>query len=129
MPAGGAAPPFEGPSIPLERVQAILNSLADAVIVTDGGGRLQLFNRAADCLLPLGMMEIPLSEWSVYGGFLGLDMQTPLPADELPPLRALQGEVVDDAEVYLPGTRGPRAGGSASAAGPCWMAMAASREA
>ena len=34
-------------------------------------------------------------------------MQTPMPADELPPLRALQGEVVDDAEIYLPGTRGP----------------------
>ena len=88
-------------------MQAVLNSLADAVIVTDGGGKLQLFNRAADRLLPLGMMEIPLSEWSAYGEFLGPDMQTPLPADELPPVRALQGEVVDDAEIYLPGTRGP----------------------
>ena len=106
-PSGDAAPAAGGSRIPLEYVQAVLDGLADAVIVTDGEGALQLFNRAADRLLPLGMMDIPLSEWSAYGGFLGPDMQTPLPADELPSLRALQGEVVDDAEIYLPGTRGP----------------------
>ena len=105
--AGDAAPPAGGTSIPLEHVQSVLNGLADAVIVTDGEGKLQLFNRAADRLLPLGMMEIPLSEWSAFGGFLGPDLQTPMPADELPPLRALQGAVVDDTEIYLPGTRGP----------------------
>ena len=107
MPADETAPHSGGPSVPLERLQAILNGLADAVIVTDGEGGLQIFNRAADRLLPLGMMEIPLSEWCASGGFLGPDMQTPMPADELPPLRALQGEVVDDSEIYLPGTRGP----------------------
>jgi len=104
---GAAAPSAEEPSLSLERVRAIMNGLADAVIVTDVEGRLLLFNRAADRVLPLGMMEIAISEWSSYGGFLGPDMRTPLPAGELPPLRALRGEAVDDCEIYLPGTRGP----------------------
>jgi PAS domain S-box-containing protein len=106
-PAGAAAPPADEPSISLELARAAMNGLSDAVIVTDLEGRLLHFNRAADRLLPLGMMEMPLSEWSVYGGFLGPDMRTPFPAAELPLLRALRGEAVDDCEIYLPGTRGP----------------------
>jgi len=107
LPAGAAAAPAEGPAISLDLMRAAMNGLTDAVIVTDLEGRLLHFNRAADRLLPLGMMEIPLSEWSAYGGFLGPDMRTPLPAAELPLLRALRGEAVDDCEIYLPGTRGP----------------------
>jgi len=107
QPAVVADPVAEEPSISLGRVRAIMNGLADAVIVTDVEGRLLLFNRAADRVLPLGMMEIAIAEWSTYGGFLGPDMRTPLPTGELPPLRALRGEVVDDCEIYLPGTRGP----------------------
>jgi PAS domain S-box-containing protein len=106
-PSGAADPAAEEPSISLGRMRAIMNGLADAVIVTDVEGRLLLFNRAADRVLPLGMMEVAIAEWSSYGGFLGPDMRTPLPAGELPPLRALRGEVVDDCEIYLPGTRGP----------------------
>jgi PAS domain S-box-containing protein len=106
-PAGAATPPAGDSPISLELVLAAMNGLAAAVIVTDAGGRLLLFNSAADRVLPLGMVEVPISEWSTYGGFLGPDMQTPLPAAELPLLRALRGEVVDDCEIYLPGTRGP----------------------
>jgi len=100
-------PPAEEPSISRELALAAMNGLADAVIVTDLEGRLLHFNRAADRLLPLGLLEIPLSEWSAYGGFLGPDMRTPFPVADLPMLRALRGESVDDCEIYLPGTRGP----------------------
>lgn len=106
-PAAAGSPLAEAPSISLEFVRAAMNGLTDAVIVTDLEGRLLLFNRAADRVLPLGMMEIAVSEWSSYGGFLGPDMRTPFPAAELPLLRALRGETVDDCEIYLPGTRGP----------------------
>jgi PAS domain S-box-containing protein len=52
-------------------------------------------------------MDVPVSEWSSYGGFLRPDMRSPFPTDELPTVRALRGEVVDDCEIYLAGTRGP----------------------
>jgi PAS domain S-box-containing protein len=93
--------------VSLELVRAAINGLSDAIIVTDTQGRLLLFNSAADRVLPLGMVEVPIFEWSAYGGFLEPDMRTPFPPNELPPLRALEGEVVDDCEIYLPGTRGP----------------------
>jgi PAS domain S-box-containing protein len=105
--AGAAVTPRGDQSISLELMQAAMNALGDAIIVTDAEGKLLLFNSAADRILPLGMVEVPISEWSSYGGFLEPDMHTPLSAAELPPVRALRGEVVDDCEIYLPGTHGP----------------------
>jgi PAS domain S-box-containing protein len=99
--------PAGDPPISLELVRAAMNGLADAVILTDAEGRLLLFNSAADRVLPLGLVEVPIAEWSSYGGFLDPDMRTPFRAAELPLLRALKGEAVDDCEIYLPGTRGP----------------------
>jgi PAS domain S-box-containing protein len=105
--AVAAAIPCADPPVSLELVRAAINALSDAIIVTDTQGRLLLFNSAADRILPLGMVEVPIVEWSAYGGFLEPDMRTPFSANALPPLRALSGEVVDDCEIYLPGTRGP----------------------
>jgi PAS domain S-box-containing protein len=114
-PPGGASPTTvaaaawlsEAPSIPTEQVRAILNGLADAVIVTDPEGRLVLSNQAVERVLPPGLTAIAVSEWSAYGGFLGPDMHTPVAAEELPPVRSLRGEVVDDCEIYVPGTGDP----------------------
>ncbi len=106
-PAGATASPSGKPPMSAELARAAMNGLPDAIIVTDAKGQVQLFNSAADRVLPLGMVEVPVSEWSAYGGFLGPDMRTPFPADELPLCRALKGEVVDDCEIFLPGTRGP----------------------
>jgi PAS domain S-box-containing protein len=106
-PAGAAGIPSGDPPVSLELVRAAINALPDAIIVTDTQGRLLLFNSAADRILPLGMVEEPIVEWSAYGGFLEPDMRTPFSPDALPPLRALSGEVDDDCEIYLPGTRGP----------------------
>jgi PAS domain S-box-containing protein len=111
---GGAFPPAvaatrlsEAPSIPTELVRAILNGLADAVIVTDAEGRLLLSNQAVERVFPAGLMGIAVSEWSSRGGFLAPDMRTPVSADELPPVRSLRGEVVDDCVIYVPGTGDP----------------------
>jgi PAS domain S-box-containing protein len=95
------------PCIPAELIQAILNGLADAIIVTDAAGKLLLSNQAVSQVLPPGLLDVAIFEWSSYGGLLGPDMRTPVSAEELPPVRALRGEVVDDCEIYLPGAGGP----------------------
>jgi PAS domain S-box-containing protein len=108
FPQAAAANRLSGaPSIPAELVQAIFNGLADAIIVTDAAGSLLLSNQAVSRVLPPGLQEVAISEWSSYNGLLGPDMRTPVSADELPPVRALRGEVVDDCEIYLPGGGGP----------------------
>jgi PAS domain S-box-containing protein len=80
------------------------------VVVTDIEGRLLLFNEAAERILPLGLMDVALAQWSSVSGFLRPDMRSPFPAEELPLARSLRGEVVTDCEIYLAGTGGPEGG-------------------
>lgn len=105
--ASDAGPTEAGPAGLAELLPAALDNLSDGVIVTDAAGNVVRFNGACDRALPLGLMDTPLAEWCEYGGFMRPDMQSPLPVDELPTLRALRGEVIEDCEIYLPGTRGP----------------------
>jgi sigma-B regulation protein RsbU (phosphoserine phosphatase) len=93
-----------------ELLRDIINSLADGVVVANLEGRFLLFNEAAERILSLGLMDVPLADWSsVYGCFMP-DMVSPFPSGELPLARSLRGEVVDDCEIYIRRTGGPDGG-------------------
>ncbi len=109
-PAAATAALAAGPTIRPELFRDIINGLADGVVVTDIEGRLLLFNEAAERILPIGLMDVALAQWSSVSGFLRPDMRSPFPAEELPLARSLRGEVVTDCEIYLPGTGGPEGG-------------------
>ncbi len=79
----------------------IINSLADGIVVADLDGRFLLFNPAAERILSLGLMDVPLAEWSSVYGCFRPDMVSVFPSDELPLARSLHGEVVDDCEIYI----------------------------
>ncbi len=82
-------------------LQEILDSIADGVVVADGRGRLVLFNPAAQRMLGVALADVPEADWTTrYGCFLP-DRVTPYPAAELPLARALRGETVTEAEVFV----------------------------
>jgi sigma-B regulation protein RsbU (phosphoserine phosphatase) len=109
--SGTAANPTPDPlSISPALLRDIINSLADGVVVANMEGRFVLFNPAAERILSLGLMDVPLSEWStVYGCYMP-DMVSVFPSDELPLARSLRGEVVDDCEVFIRRNGGPEGG-------------------
>jgi serine/threonine-protein kinase len=82
-------------------LQSVLQSMADGVIVTDNAGDFILWNQAAEQQTGQRPTNMPLSEWSERFGCRLPDGKTPYPADELPLARAMRGESVDDAEVFL----------------------------
>jgi sigma-B regulation protein RsbU (phosphoserine phosphatase) len=88
----------------------IINSLADGIIVADLNGRFLLFNPAAERILSLGLMDVPLAEWSSVYGCFRPDMVSVFPSEELPLARSLHGEVVDDCEIYIRRNGGPAGG-------------------
>lgn len=82
-------------------LQHVIDSLAEGVVVADLEGRFVLFNPAAERILSLGPLAVPLAEWSAVYGCFRPDTVSPFPADELPLARSLRGEVVDDCEIFL----------------------------
>ena len=80
-----------------EILQSILHSMGEGVIVTDAAGRILHINPAAERIFgshPVGS-ELYLSRG--YEIYLP-DQVTPCPADQLPLIRAIGGEEVDDVE-------------------------------
>lgn len=89
--------PLETPVAPLELASAILDSLADAVVVYDAAGRLVGGNPAAGSLLHLELpgrtasLAIPIAERKGGLDLLTLEGQ-PLPREKWPAVRVLRGE-------------------------------------
>ena len=88
-------------SISASLLRHVIDSLAEGVVVANLEGRFVLFNPAAERILSLGLMDVPLPQWSTVYGCFRPDMVSPFPPDELPLARALRGEVVDDCEIFI----------------------------
>jgi len=87
--------PYEQP------LKAILDDMADGVVVFDAGGRI-LFSSAAACrILRTSAIGATLPELPRVCGFYLPDMRTPFPVGELPPAAVLRGEKPGAAEVYM----------------------------
>ena len=87
-----------------ERAQvldAIIRSMADGVIVADAQARFTLFNPSAERIVGIGMTDRPPEEWSELYGVYYEDASTPVPADQLPLLRAVRGEEVERQQLFI----------------------------
>jgi PAS domain S-box-containing protein len=82
-------------------LQSVLGSMGDGVAVAAPDGRLILFNPEASRILGRGPTDAPPETWSRHYGFFLPDQVTPHPPDQLPLVRALRGEEVKAAEIYL----------------------------
>jgi PAS domain S-box-containing protein len=85
----------------LEMLETAMQQVADGVIVVDRAGRFLFWNGAARKILGMDPLDVPPREWSsAYGCFLP-DKVTPYPPDQLPLARAMRGEHVREAEVFI----------------------------
>jgi PAS domain S-box-containing protein len=90
-----------------ELLQLILGSIADGVVVADSDGKFLLFNAAAEQVVGIGATDTTPDQWSDrYGNYLP-DGVTSYPPNELPLVRAMRGESVDEAEVFIRNAKVP----------------------
>ncbi|GLZ01522.1 ATP-binding protein [Actinoplanes sp. NBRC 103695] len=80
---------------------AIMNSLGDGVGVVDGNGEFLLHNPAAKALLGVDDKVRGPGEWQSHYGLFLPDGRTPFPLEEMPLVRALQGESSDGVEMMV----------------------------
>lgn len=77
-----------------------LSKLTDGVVICDAQGRLQLFNDAAKAMFGQADPEKSSAQWSEHYGVYDKKGGRLLPENELPLVRAMSGENVDDFEFY-----------------------------
>jgi PAS domain S-box-containing protein len=89
-------------------LKSILDSMSEAVIVADEQGRLLLVNPAANRMTGLeesdGTIANGLRRYHVFGP----DQTTPISPENSPLARAIRGEQVDDAELFIRLPQQPR---------------------
>ena len=84
-----------------EILQTILSDMGDAVIVADKDGKLVLFNPAAERMFGANASQAPANEWPKRYGLYLPDKITPFPAEQLPLVRSIRGEEVNNLEMYV----------------------------
>jgi len=82
-------------------LQSILDRMSEGVIVFDENGRILVFNPAAENIMGMPPIEGPPSAVVDRYGFYLPDMVTPYPTTELPLTRAMRGEAVDSAHIFV----------------------------
>ena len=84
-----------------EILQTILSDMGDGLIVADKDGNLVLFNPAAEQMFGANATQTPANEWPQRYGLYLPDKITPFPAEQLPLVRAIHGEEVNNLEMYV----------------------------
>jgi signal transduction histidine kinase len=82
-------------------LQSVLDHMGDGVVVADSNARFLVFNPAAERILGRGRIDSPPRDWSRHYEVFLPDRLTPFPAGDLPLTRAIRGDSVDQAELYI----------------------------
>ncbi|NES93861.1 MAG: AAA family ATPase [Desertifilum sp. SIO1I2] len=91
-----------------EFLNAIIHNITDGIVVCDASGSLTLFNKATREFHGLPVESLPPEQWAEYFSLYQPDGQTPLSTTEIPLFRALQGEIVENAEMVIAPKQGSR---------------------
>jgi signal transduction histidine kinase len=88
-------------------LRSVLENMGDGVVVADEDGKFLIFNPAAEQILPTGRLNAPPHEWTDRYGLYLPDQVTPCPVNDVPLTRAMRGESVDQAELFVRHERTP----------------------
>lgn len=85
-----------------ETFESTLANMSDGIVVGDMRGNFSIFNPAAVAMTGLGPLpNLSPSMWAGVYGVYHSDKKTFFKVEEMPLYRAMQGEIVDDVEMYI----------------------------
>jgi len=90
-----------------EILHSILSDMGDAVIVADKDENFLFFNPAAERMFGAGATKTNASEWSHRYGLYLPDKVTPFPHEQLPLMRSIHGEEVNNVELFVRHEKAP----------------------
>ena len=90
-----------------DTMETIFNSISDGVVVADQHGQFVMFNPSAERIVGIGATETTPDQWTDRYGIFFTDKITPVPAEELPLVRAVRGESIEQEELFIRNERIP----------------------
>ncbi len=88
-------------------LRSILDSIADAVVVSDEHGKFIHWNPAAIRIMRMGSVDVIRDDWSMKVGLFESDRVTPISTERSPLFRAMHGESVERMEMFVRHDRAP----------------------
>ncbi len=84
-----------------EFLEAVLENTAEGIVACDAEGQLNFFNRATRDFHGLPLEPLPPVQWAQYYTLYMPDGITPMPMEEVPLFKALNGDLVRDMEMVI----------------------------
>ena len=88
--------------------RAVLENMQDGIVACNTGKILTIFNRASREIHGCDPAHVPVKEWGEYYQLYHTDGITPLRTDEIPLVRAFEGEQVRNQEMLVISTDGKK---------------------
>ena len=88
-------------------MDTVFNGLAAGVVAADLEGNFTAFNPAAEDIVGREFIQMSPDEWTEHFGIFLPDRATPAKTDELPLMRAMRGESLDDLELFIRNSQRP----------------------
>ncbi len=82
-------------------LKSIFNSISDGVVVVDDTGRIIMANPSTRQMMRMTGTTMDSTEWVEKYNIFYPDKTTPFPLEELPVTSAIQGESVDNVEIFV----------------------------
>ena len=88
--------------------RAILEHIQDGIVACNARGQLMMFNRASREIHGCDLAQVPQEEWARYYRLYHADGVTPLTTEEVPLVRAFQGQDVHNQEMVVQARNGDK---------------------
>jgi PAS domain S-box-containing protein len=84
-----------------EMLESICDNISDGIIVADAAGQVLFVNSTTLKIFGEWFTEPAVADWSTTYGIFYPDIKTPVPTEQLPVVRALQGEETGEMELFI----------------------------
>ena len=88
-------------------VDTVFESISDGVVVANPEGEFTIFNSSAEQIVGMGMVASSPDQWQGRYGIFQADQKTPVATEQLPLVRAMQGESIDDEDLFIRNDKRP----------------------
>jgi signal transduction histidine kinase/response regulator RpfG family c-di-GMP phosphodiesterase len=82
-------------------LDSILDCMGEGIVASDQGGKMLVFNRRAQKILGMGAVSVPPESWGEAYGLHLPDQKTPIPREQLPLTRILNGENFVELDMFV----------------------------